>query len=56
MGIIKTEFVNLIEELKIQMQNFIDEHYKRYICVYAAFKDEIIQLKQQKLAAPLHLA
>lgn len=41
----RTEIVNLLEDLKIQMYTYVDDHYKRYISVYAAFKEEIIQFK-----------
>jgi len=32
----------MLEDLKVQMCNFVDDHFKRYISVYAAFKDEVI--------------
>jgi recombinational DNA repair protein (RecF pathway) len=47
--LVRTEIDNLLEDLKIQMCTYIDDHYKRYISVYGAFKEEIIQFKQQKL-------
>ncbi|CAD8054098.1 unnamed protein product [Paramecium primaurelia] len=52
---IKSEISNMIEDLGVQMQQFVDEHYKRYLNVYAAFKDEVIQFKKTKLEAPLNL-
>ncbi|CAD8134493.1 unnamed protein product [Paramecium octaurelia] len=52
---IKLEISNMIEDLGVQMQQFVDEHYKRYLNVYAAFKDEVIQFKKTKLEAPLNL-
>ena len=52
---IKDEIINLLENLKIQLSQQVDDHFKRYINVYGAFKEEIIKLKQQQLEAPIQL-
>ncbi|CAD8050117.1 unnamed protein product [Paramecium sonneborni] len=52
---IKNEMQNMIEDLGVQMQQFVDDHYKRYLKVYADFKEGVIQFKKTKLEAPLNL-
>ncbi|CAD8051290.1 unnamed protein product [Paramecium sonneborni] len=52
---IKNEISNMIEDLSVQMQQFVDDHYKRYLQVYGDFKEGVIQFKKTKLEAPLNL-
>lgn len=53
--LVKAEIVNMLDDLAMQMGNFIEDHFKRYTNVYSLFKEEIIQFKNQKLEAPLNL-
>jgi len=42
----KNEIINMFDDLSMQMQQYVDEHFKRYISIYSIFKEEIIQFKK----------